>query len=74
MLNKSNLNNESRASVVFVAKSPRYHDGKYRSQLHPRSRKYACQVLWETERAKSNCAKPASSASRADKEVDHTVR
>ena len=54
--------------------SPRYLDGKYRSRLHPRSRKCACRFLWETERVKSNCARPASSASRGDNEVDHAVR
>ena len=32
-----------------------------------------CLFLWETERVKSNCARPASSASRADNEVDHAV-
>ena len=30
-------------------------------------------VLWETERVKSNCARPASSASRGDNEIDHVV-
>ena len=53
--------------------SPRYLGGQYRSRLHPRSRKCACQFLRETERVKSNCARPASSASRGDNEVDHAV-
>ena len=30
-------------------------------------------VLWETEHVKSNCARPASSASRVDNKVDHAV-
>ena len=42
LLIKNNLNFESRATAVFVAMSPRYHGGKYRSRLHPRSRKCAC--------------------------------
>ena len=51
--------------------SPRYLVGKYRSRLHPRSRKCACRLcrrlsMW-------NRARPASSASRGDNEVDHAV-
>ena len=53
--------------------SPRYLGGKYRSRLHPRWRKCACPFLWETGRVKSNCARPASSPSRGDNEVDHAV-
>ena len=45
----------------------------YRSRLHPWSRKCACLFLRETGRVKSNCARPASSASREDNEVDHAV-
>ena len=56
---KRNLKFESRATAVYVAMSPRYLGGKYRSRLHSRSRKCACQFLWETERVKSNCARPA---------------
>ena len=70
---KSNLKSESRATTVSAAVSPRYLGGKCRSRLHPRSRKCACQFLRETERVKSNCARPASSASRGDNEVDHAV-
>ena len=39
----------------------------------PQWRKCACQFLRETERAKSNCPRPASSASRGDNEVDYAV-
>ena len=53
--------------------SPRYLGGKHRSRLHPWSRKCACQFLRETERVKSNCARPASSASRGDNDVDRAV-
>ena len=53
--------------------SPRYFGGKYRSRLQPRSRKCACRFLRETERVKSNCARPASAASHGDNEVDHLV-
>ena len=71
---KSNLKFESRATAVSVAMSPSYRGGKYRSRLHPRSRKCACQFfLRETGRVKSNCARPASSATRGDNEVDHAV-
>ena len=42
---KSNLKFESRATAVSVAMSPRYRGGKYRSRLHPRSRKCACQFF-----------------------------
>ena len=73
MLIKSNLKFESRATAVSVAMSPRYLGGKYRSRLHPRSRKCACLFLRETGRVKSNCARPASSASRGDNEVDHAM-
>ena len=53
--------------------SPRYLGGKYRSRLHPRSRKCACLLLRETGHVKSNCARPASSASCGENEVDHAV-
>ena len=53
--------------------SPRYLGGKYRSCLQPRSRKCAYQFLRETERVKSNCARPASYASRGNNEVDYAV-
>ena len=69
----SNLKFESRATAVSVTMSPRCLGGKYRSRLHPRSRKCACQFLRETGRVKSNCARPTSSASRSDNEVDHAV-
>ena len=36
LLIKCNLKFESRATAVFVAMSPRYLGGKYRSRLHPR--------------------------------------
>ena len=69
-----NLKFESRATAVSLAMSPRYLGGKYRSRLsYPRSQKCPCQFLRETERVKSNCARPASSASRGDNEVDHAV-
>ena len=42
LLIKNNLNFESRATAVFVAMSPRYLGGKYRSRLHPRSQKCVC--------------------------------
>ena len=42
LLIKSNLKFESRATAVSVAMSPRYLGGKYRSRLHPRSRKCVC--------------------------------
>ena len=71
LLIKSNLKFESRATAVSVAMSSRYLSGKYRSRLHPRSRKCACLFLRETGRVKSNCARPASSATRDDNEVDH---
>ena len=45
LLMKSNLKFESRATAVSVAMSPRYSGGKYRSRLHPRSRKCACQFF-----------------------------
>ena len=45
LLIKSNLKFESRATAVSVAMSPRYLGDKYRSRLHPRSRKCACQFL-----------------------------
>ena len=45
LLIKSNLKFESRAIAVYVAMSPRYLGGKYRSRLHPWSRKCACQFL-----------------------------
>ena len=73
MIIKSNLNFESRPTAVPVAMSPRYLGGKYRSRLHPRSRKCAWQFLRETERVKSNCARPASSTSRGDNGVDQAV-
>ena len=73
LLIKSNLKFESRATAVSVAMSPRYLDGKYRSRLHHRSQKCSCQFLRETARVQSNCARPASSASRGDNEVDHAV-
>ena len=53
--------------------SPRYLCGKYRSRLHPWSQKCTCQFLRETERVKSNCTRPVSSASRGNNEVDHGV-
>ena len=53
--------------------SPRYLGGKYCSRLHPRSRKCACHFLRETERVKSSCARPASSASRGNNKVHHVV-
>ena len=53
--------------------SPRFFGGKYRSRLRPRSRKCACQFLRETERVKSSCARPASSASRGHNDVDHAM-
>ena len=63
LLMKSNSKFESRATAVSVTMSPRYRGSKYRSRLHPRSRKCACQFfLRETGRVKSNCARPASSA------------
>ena len=73
LLIKSNLKFESRATAVSVAMSPRYLGGRYRSRLYPRSRKCACHFLRETGRVKSNCARPASSASLGDNEVDHAV-
>ena len=73
LLIKSNLKFESEATTVSVAMSPRYLGGKYRNRLHPRSRKCACLFLRETGCGKSNCARPASSASRGDNEVDHAV-
>ena len=45
LLIKSNLKFESRATTVSIAMSPRYRGGKYRSRLHPRSRKCACQIF-----------------------------
>ena len=39
LLIKSNFKFESRATTVSVAISPRHLGGKYRSRLHPRSRK-----------------------------------
>ena len=65
LLIKSNLKLESRATAVYVALSPCYLGGKYRSrsELYPRSRKWACQFLRETEHVKSNCDRPALSAS-----------
>ena len=78
LLIKSNLKFELRATAVSVAMTPRYPGvKKYRGRLHPRSQKCACQVLRETERVKLNCARPASSASRGDNEVEfqmHTVQ
>ena len=54
--------------------SPRYLDGKYRSPLHPLVAKMRVPVfLRKTERVKSNCTRPASSASHCDNEVDHAV-
>ena len=53
--------------------SPHFLGGKYPSRLHPLWRTCACQFLREMERVKSNCARPASSASRGDNEVDHAV-
>ena len=41
LLIKTNLKFESRATTVFVAMSPRYLGGKYRSRPHPWSRKCA---------------------------------
>ena len=73
MLIKSYLKFESRATTVCVAMSPRHLGGKYRSRLHPRSRKCACKFLRETGHVKSNCARPLLSASRGDDEVDHAV-
>ena len=73
LLIKSNLKFESKAITVYIAMSPRYLGGKYRSCLHPQSWKCACQFLWETERVKLNCARPAWSASRGNNEVDHVV-
>ena len=70
---KSNLKFESRTHGVFVAMSPRNLGGKYHSRLHTRSQKCACQFLRETERVKSNCARPASSVTRGDNEIDHVV-
>ena len=73
LLIKSNLKFESRATAVSVAMSPRYLGGKYWSRLHPWSRKCACLILRETGRVKSSCARPASSASHGNNEVDHAV-
>ena len=39
---KSNLKFESRTTAVFVAMSPRYLGGKYRSRLHPPRRTSFC--------------------------------
>ena len=69
LLIKSNVKFESRATAVSVSMSSRYLGGKYRSRLHTRSRKCTCQFLC----VKSNCAKPASSASRGYNEVDRVV-
>ena len=44
--------------------SPCNHGGTYPCRLHPRSRKCACQFLWETDRVKSNCAREASASWR----------
>ena len=41
LLIEGNLKCKSRATTVSVAMSPRYLGGKYRSRLHPRSRKCA---------------------------------
>ena len=70
---KSNSKFESRATTVCIAMSPRYLGGKYRSRFHPRSRKCARQLLQGTERVKSHCARPASTAARGDNEVDHAL-
>ena len=70
---KSNLKFEPEATTAYVAMSPRYLGCKYHSRLHPRSRKCACQFLREIERVKSNCPRPASSASRGNNDVDHAV-
>ena len=69
LLIKSNLKFESRATAVSVATSTR---DKYRSRLHPLA-KMRLPFLRETGRVKSNCARPASSASRGDNEVDHAL-
>ena len=45
LLIKSSLRFESRATAVSVVMSPRYHGDKYRSCLHPRLRKCACQFF-----------------------------
>ena len=73
LLLKNNLKFESRATAVFVAMSPRYLGGKYRSPFHPVRENARASFLRETERVKSNCARPASSASRGDNEVKHAV-
>ena len=45
LLTKSNLKFESRATAVYVAMSPHYLDGKYRSRLHPQLRKMRVSVF-----------------------------
>ena len=73
LLLKNNLKFESRATAAFFAMSPRYLGGKYRSPFHPVRENARASFLRETERVKSNCARPASSASRGDNEVKHAV-
>ena len=69
---KSNLKSESRATAISVAMSPRYLGGKGRCRLHlgrenARTSFFGRLSVWK------NCARPASSASRGDNEVDHAV-
>ena len=73
LLIKSNLKFESRATAVSIAMSSHYLGGKYRSRLHPRSRKCECQFFVGDWACESNCAKPMSPASRGDNKVDHVV-
>ena len=73
LLMKSNLKFKARATAVSVAMSPRYRGGKYRSRLHPGHENARASFFQETGRVKSNCARPASSATLSDNEVDHAV-
>ena len=74
LLIKSNIKFEPRVTTVSVAVSPRYLGGKYRSRLHPRSRKCACRFWGRLEKTwNRNCARSASSASRGDSEIGHAV-
>ena len=73
LLIKSNLKFESRATVVSVAMSPRYLGGKYRSRLHPRSRKMRVLVFAADWACEIEQHQTASSASRGDNEVDHEL-
>ena len=61
LLMKNNLKFESRATAVSVAMSPRYRGGKYRSRLHPRSRK----CTWHFFAGDWSC--------EIDNEVNHAV-